>query len=90
MPLTAGRSLAVDPQYLPLGAPLWLDTTAPYAEGDRPLRRLVVRRTPAAPCAGPYAATCSGARELAEHLAGYMKSQGRLYILLPRGLTPTS
>ena len=31
-----------------------------------------------------------GAGPAAEQLAGHMKSPGRLYILLPRGLTPTS
>ena len=30
VPLTPGRSLAVDRKLLPLGAPLWLDTTAPF------------------------------------------------------------
>ena len=42
MPLTAGRSLAVDQRYIPLGAPVWLETTAPWPEGEAPLRRLMV------------------------------------------------
>lgn len=29
MPLTPGRSIAVDPRYIPLGAPVWLATTYP-------------------------------------------------------------
>lgn len=29
MPLTPGRSIAVDPRYIPLGAPVWLETTYP-------------------------------------------------------------
>ena len=91
VPLTPGRSLAVDRKYLPLGAPLWLDTTAPYAEGDRPLRRLVVAQDTGGALRGPVRGDVFwGAGPSAEHLAGYMKSQGRLYILLPRGLTPTS
>src|SRR5262249_59210680 len=42
--LTPERSLAVDPKLLPLGAPLWLDTTYPAGtpEDGRPLQRLVV------------------------------------------------
>ena len=43
--LTAGRSLAVDRRYLPLGVPLWLDAQAPPPSGsgrDRPLRRVVI------------------------------------------------
>ena len=31
VPLTAGRSLAVDRRFLPLGAPIWLDTTRALA-----------------------------------------------------------
>ncbi len=40
VPLTAGRSLAVDPQFVPLGAPVFLATTQPNS--DVPLRRLVM------------------------------------------------
>ncbi len=29
VPLTPGRSVAVDPRYIPLGAPVWLETTWP-------------------------------------------------------------
>jgi membrane-bound lytic murein transglycosylase A len=29
VPLTPGRSVAVDPRYIPLGAPLWIETTWP-------------------------------------------------------------
>ncbi len=42
VPLTAGRSLAVDKRYIPLGAPVWLEATAPWPEGEGPLRRLLV------------------------------------------------
>ena len=47
VPLTAGRSIAVDPAFLPLGAPVFLATIVP---GDRTLRCNVSwwRRTPAA------------------------------------------
>src|SRR3546814_18597400 len=40
VPLTPGRSLAIDSALLPLGVPLWLDTTWPPTA--QPLRRLVV------------------------------------------------
>ena len=33
MPLTAERSIAVDPRYIPLGAPVFLSTTFPTAAG---------------------------------------------------------
>jgi hypothetical protein len=37
VPLSPGRSIAVDPQSVPYGTPVWLDTTEPLA--TRPLRR---------------------------------------------------
>ena len=40
VPLTPGRSIAVDPQSVPYGTPVWLDTSEPLS--TRPLRRLVV------------------------------------------------
>src|SRR5690606_39223871 len=40
LPLTAGRSIAIDPRFLPLGAPFFLSTIAP--DTGLPLRRLVV------------------------------------------------
>jgi membrane-bound lytic murein transglycosylase A len=89
VPLTPGRSLAVDRKFLPLGAPLWLDTTAPFPDGDRPLRRLVVAQDTGGAIRGPVRGDVFwGADALAEHVAGHMKSPGRLFILLPRGLTP--
>ena len=91
VPLTPGRSLAVDRKFLPLGAPVWLDATAPYADGERPLRRLMVAQDTGGALRGPVRGDVFwGAGPEAEHLAGHMKSQGRLFILLPRGLTPTS
>lgn len=91
VPLTPGRSLAVDRKYLPLGAPVWLDTTAPTPDGDRPLRRLVVAQDTGGAIRGPVRGDLFwGAGPDAEFVAGHMKSPGRLYILLPRTLAPTS
>ncbi len=91
VPLTPGRSLAVDRKFLPLGAPVWLDSTAPYPDGDRPLQRLMVAQDTGGAIQGPVRGDVFwGAGQVAEHLAGHMKSQGQLYILLPRELIPTS
>jgi membrane-bound lytic murein transglycosylase A len=90
-PLTPGRSLAVDRKFLPLGAPMWVDTTAPEPDGDRPLRQLMVAQDTGGAIRGPVRGDVFwGTGPHAEHLAGHMKSAGRLYILLPRDLTPTS
>ena len=91
VPLTPGRSLAVDRKFLPLGAPLWVDTTAPEPQGERPLRRLMVAQDTGGAIRGPVRGDVFwGAGPEAEHLAGHMKSPGRLFILLPRTLSPTS
>lgn len=91
VPLTPGRSLAIDRKFLPLGAPVWLDATAPHPEGERPLRRLLVTQDTGGAIRGPVRGDVFwGAGPLAEHLAGHMKSEGRLFILLPRQLAPTS
>ena len=59
VPLTPGRSIAVDPQSIPYGTPVWLDTTEPLS--STPLRRAVWRRTPAARSSARCAPTTSGA-----------------------------
>lgn len=84
--LTAGRSMAVDTRYIPLGLPLWLDTVMP-GEGAGPLQRLMLAQDTGSAIKGPvrgdfFWGTGDGALEY----AGRMKSQGRYYILLPKVL----
>ena len=85
--LSAGRSLAVDRRYLPLGVPLWLDATAPPASGtgtDRPLRRVVIAQDTGGAIRGPVRGDVFwGHGAEAEAVAGYMKHEGRYYLLLP-------
>lgn len=91
MPLTAGRSLAVDVRYIPFGVPIWLDTTAPWPEGAGPLRRLMVAQDTGGAIKGVVRGDVFwGAGERAEAIAGYMKSPGRYAVLLPKALTPVS
>ena len=89
--LTAGRSLAVDPRYIPFGVPVWLDTTAPWPEGEAPLRRLMVAQDTGGAIKGVVRGDVFwGAGERAEAIAGHMKSRGRYAILLPKALIPVS
>jgi membrane-bound lytic murein transglycosylase A len=91
VPLTAGRSLAVDRRYIPLGVPVWLETTAPWPEGEGPLRRLLVAQDTGGAIKGPVRGDVfwgTGAR--AEAIAGRMRSQGRYVVLLPKAAIPTS
>lgn len=81
--LTPGRSLAVDPAFLPLGVPVFLETTWPGS--DRPLRRLLVAQDTGSAIKGPLRGDFfwgSGEPALAE--AGRMKQSGKVYILLPK------
>jgi membrane-bound lytic murein transglycosylase A len=83
--LTAGRSLAVDPKHLPLGAPLWLDTTWPAS--DRPLRRLVVAQDTGSAIKGVLRGDLFwGFGEAALEQAGRMKQTGTYYLLLPKSV----
>jgi membrane-bound lytic murein transglycosylase A len=81
VPLTPRRSVAVDPAFIPLGAPLWLDTTLPDAA---PFRRLVFAHDTGGAIKGPLRADVFfGFGAEAERLAGNMKSPGRVFVLLP-------
>ena len=82
LPLTAGRSLAIDSALLPLGVPVWLDTTWPASE--RPLQRLMVAQDVGGAIKGAVRGDVYwGSGEAALAQAGKMKQQGRYYIFLP-------
>lgn len=85
--LTPGRSLAVDPRHVPMGAPLWLDLVeAPTP--DRTLRRLVVAQdTGGAIKGGVRGDLFWGAGEAAAAAAGHMRASGRAWMLVPRQRT---
>lgn len=84
VPLTAQRSIAVDPAYLSLGAPVWLDTTLPV-DGQAPYRRLMLAQDTGGAIKGAVRADVFfGFGPEAERLAGNMKQPGALYLLLPR------
>lgn len=87
--LTGGRSLAVDLRYIPLGAPVWLETTAPSPDGERPLKRLMVAQDTGGAIKGVVRGDVFwGAGDHAEAIAGRMKSRGRYVLFLPRSLAP--
>ena len=83
VPLTAERSIAVDLQALPLGAPVFLASTRPLS--TQPLQRLVMAQdTGKAIVGGVRADFYWGSGDAAAELAGRMKQSGRLWLLLPR------
>jgi len=88
--LTPLRSLAVDRRFVPLGTPVWLDAEHPDP-GTARLRRLVVAQDVGGAIRGPVRGDLFwGHGDAAADLAGRMKSPGRYYLLLPKGLIPAS
>lgn len=84
--LSAGRSLAVDPTFIPLGAPLWLDTTWPGPEA-KPLRRLVVAQDTGSAIKGAVRGDVFwGPGPEAEWYAGHMRQPGGYFLFLPVGV----
>jgi membrane-bound lytic murein transglycosylase A len=87
VPLTAGRSIAVDAKFLPLGAPVFLATTTP--DTGAPLQRLVIAQDTGGAIAGPVRADLFfGFGAPAGELAGRMKNDGQMWLLWPRDAPP--
>lgn len=90
VPLTPGRSLAVDRRFHALGAPMWLETTLPTDDAGtpgEPLHRLMIAQDTGGAIRGPVRGDVFfGFGEEATRLAGWMKQEGRLFVLLPRAL----
>ncbi len=84
VPLTAGRSLAVDPRAIPLGAPVFMATTWPNSTD--PLQRLMVAQDTGGAIKGAVRADLYwGSGDDAGVLAGKMRQRGKLWVLLPTG-----
>jgi len=87
--LLAGRSIAVDTRYVPLGAPVFLATTFPASPA--PLTRLVLAQDAGGAIRNPVRADFFwGSGPEAGALAGRMRQQGRMWTLLPKGMKPGS
>jgi peptidoglycan lytic transglycosylase A len=85
VPLTAGRSIAVDPAFVPLGAPVFLATTFPASE--EPLQRLVIAQdTGGAINGAPRADFFWGTGPQAAEQAGKMRQTGSMWLLWPRNV----
>jgi membrane-bound lytic murein transglycosylase A len=83
VPLTAERSIAVDPRFVPLGAPVWLATTRPNSAA--PLERLTLAQDTGGAIRGAVRADFFwGTGPEAGALAGRMRQPGRMWVLLPK------
>jgi membrane-bound lytic murein transglycosylase A len=80
VPLTAGRSIAVDPQSVPYGTPMWL-----VSQGAYPLRQLVVAQDTGSAIVGAVRADYFvGSGDEAGEVAGRMRQNLQLWALWPR------
>lgn len=82
VPLTERRSLAVDPRTIPLGAPVFISTTFPGT--GEPLQQLMVAQDTGGAIKGQVRADFFwGMGNDAGKIAGRMKQDGFLWVLLP-------
>ena len=81
--LTSERSIAIDLQAMPLGAPVFLATTKPLS--NQPMQKLVMAQdTGKAIVGGVRADYYWGSGDAAGEIAGRMKQNGKMWLLLPR------
>ncbi len=77
--ITAGRTVAIDPEFIPLGAPIWLEKG-----GKNPIRRLMVGQDTGSAIRGPQRADVFfGTGPEAGRMAGKVRDGGRMVVLLP-------
>lgn len=91
VPLTPGRSVAVDRDAIALGTPLWLDSTEPWSPGApaAPLRRLVMAQDTGSAITGAVRADLFwGWGEEAALRAARTRQPLRMWALWPEGSTP--
>lgn len=85
VPLTPQRSIAVDPQFVPNGVPVFLATTQPASE--KILQKLVLAQDTGGAIRGAVRADFFwGFGVTAGEHAGKMKQRGKMWVLLPRTL----
>jgi membrane-bound lytic murein transglycosylase A len=81
VPLTAGRSIAVDPGSIPYGTPVWLVSAGPQTQ----LQRLVIAQDTGSAILGAVRADFyAGSGDAAGELAGRLKQDMKAWVLLPR------
>lgn len=77
--ITAFRSVAIDPSFTPLGAPVWVEKA-----GADPIRSLMVAQDTGGAIKGPQRADIFyGTGRAAGEAAGTVKDGGRMVLLLP-------
>ena len=85
--LTPGYSLAIDREWIPMGAPLWLSTTRPDSkkpDTSKPMQRLMIAQDTGGAIRGKVRGDVFwGGGNKATLIAGHMKNEGHYWLLLP-------
>lgn len=77
--VTTLRTIAVDPAFVPLGAPVWIEK-----DGKSPMRRLMMAQDTGSAIKGAQRADIFfGTGDQAGRAAGQLKDPGRMIVLLP-------
>jgi membrane-bound lytic murein transglycosylase A len=94
LPLTPGRSLAVDPRYVTPGSLVFMTTRVPRPgalsgaidQGNTlPFQRLMIAQDTGSAIQGAHRSDIFfGTGEAAGEVAGRMRAEGRMFVLLPR------
>ncbi len=86
VPILGERSVAIDPKFVPLGAPVFLSTTEPNS--SKPLKRMMMAQdTGGAIKGGVRADFFWGSGPEAGAKAGAMKQNGKIWVFLPKEFT---
>lgn len=77
--VTTGRTVAVDPAFVPLGAPVWIEK-----KGAEPMHRLMIAQDTGSAIKGAQRADIFiGTGDEAGREAGQLKDPGRMLVLMP-------
>ena len=89
LPLTAGRSLAVDPRYVTAGSLIFMSTRVPKTgaapkDPGVPFQRLMIAQDTGSAVQGAHRSDIFfGTGNEAGEVAGRMRAEGRMFVLLP-------
>jgi len=76
--ITTGRSIAVDPKFVPLGAPVWIEK-----KGAQPINRLMIAQDTGSAIKGAQRADIfMGTGDKAGRSAGRLRDPGRMMVLM--------
>lgn len=85
VPLTAGRSIAVDDTIWPYGLPVWIDAILPSGKGEARMRKIWIAQDTGAAIRGAGRADLYiGSGPEAGRIAGRIRHTGHFVVLVPR------